>query len=45
MVPDHLESARKTLAEYVKNLLAASASPDDNPLAVYLPGVKVTTSK
>jgi predicted ATPase len=42
MVADHLESARKTLSEYVKNLLADSNGPEDNPVAVYLPGVKVT---
>ncbi|MBS1858311.1 MAG: hypothetical protein JST11_23270 [Acidobacteria bacterium] len=42
MVPDHLESARKTLAEYVKNMIAGSAGPEDNPVAAYLPGVHVT---
>jgi hypothetical protein len=41
MVADHLESARKTLSEYVKNLLAGSAGSDDNPVAVYLPSLKV----
>ena len=42
MVADHLESARKTLAEYVKNLLAGTVSSDDNPVAVYLPKLTVT---
>lgn len=42
MVPDHLESAKKTLAEYVKSLLDGNSSPEDNPVAVYLPDVKVT---
>jgi hypothetical protein len=45
MVPDHLDSARKTLAEYVKSLLAGTSGPDDNPVAVYLPTVKVTLPK
>lgn len=45
MVPDHLESAKRTLTEYVKNLLDGNSSPDDNPVAVYLPGVKVMISK
>jgi hypothetical protein len=40
-VADHLETARKTLAEYVSNLLAGSSSNDDNPVAVYLPNLKV----
>lgn len=42
MVADHLESARKTLGEYVKNLLTGNSGSDDNPVAVYLPNVKVT---
>lgn len=45
MVPDHLESAKKTLAEYVKSLLDGNSSPEDNPVAVYLPDVKVTLPK
>jgi hypothetical protein len=45
MVPDHLNSARKTLSEYVKNLLAGDARPEDNPVAVYLPGAKATFGK
>jgi hypothetical protein len=42
MVADHLESAKKTLTEYVGNLLAGSAANDDNPVAVYLPNLKVS---
>jgi hypothetical protein len=42
MVADHLESARKTLAEYVTNLLTGNGASDDNPVAVYLPNVRVT---
>ena len=42
MVADHLASARKTLSEYVKNLLDGSNASDDNPVAVYLPTIKVT---
>lgn len=45
MVADHLDSARKTLSEYVKNLLAGGAGADDNPVAIYLPGLKVTIPK
>jgi hypothetical protein len=45
MVPDHLESARRTLGEYVKSLLAGNSGPEDNPVAVYLPGVNVTLPK
>ena len=43
MVADYLESAKKTLSEYVKNLLAGAPGSDDNPVAVYLPHVKVST--
>jgi hypothetical protein len=42
MVPDYLESARKTLAEYVKSFLNDNSNQEDNPVAVYLPDVKVT---
>ena len=42
MVTDHLESARKTLVEFVKNLLTDASSSDDNPVAAYLPGLKVS---
>lgn len=42
MIADHLESARKTLTEYVKNLLSESNGPEDNPVSIYLPNVKVT---
>jgi hypothetical protein len=45
MVADHLDSARKTLSEYLKNLLAGTAGADDNPVAIYLPGLKVTIPK
>jgi hypothetical protein len=45
MVADHLDSARKTLAEYVKNLLTGTGGSDDNPVAVYLPGLKVIIPK
>lgn len=45
MVADHLDSARKTLGEYVKNLLAGSGGAEDNPVAIYLPGLKVTIPK
>lgn len=45
LVPDHLESAKRTLAEYVKNLLDGNSGPEDNPVAVYLPEVKVTIPK
>lgn len=42
MIADHLESARKTLTEYAKNLLSDSSGPEDNPVSIYLPSVKVT---
>jgi hypothetical protein len=45
MVPDHLDSAKKTLSEYVKNLLAGDSGSEDNPVAVYLPGIKATVPK
>jgi hypothetical protein len=45
MVADHLESARKTLAEYLKNLLSGTSSSEDNPVQVYLPGVKMNLPK
>lgn len=45
MVTDHLESARKTLSEYVKNLLTGTNLSEDNPVAVYLPGIVVTLPK
>jgi hypothetical protein len=45
MVTDHLESARKTLSEYVKNLLTGTTASEDNPVAVYLPGIAVTIPK
>jgi hypothetical protein len=40
-VTDHLESARKTLSEYVKNLIAGNSGSEDNPVAIYLPGIRV----
>ncbi|HLH39423.1 MAG TPA: hypothetical protein VKX39_09785, partial [Bryobacteraceae bacterium] len=42
MVTDHLESARKTLAEFVKNLLTDKSGSEDNPVAAYLPNLKVS---
>ena len=42
MVTDHLESARKTLSEYVRNLLTGTNPSEDNPVAVYLPGIVVS---
>ncbi len=42
MVTDHLESARKTLVEFVKNLLTDGSNSDDNPVAAYLPTFKVS---
>ncbi len=45
MVADHLASARKTLSEYVKNLMSGSSASEDNPVAVYLPGVNVKMTK
>ena len=45
LVADHLESARKTLAEYVNNLLTGSGGADDNPVAIYLPGLKIILPK
>jgi hypothetical protein len=40
MVKGHLELARRTLAEYVKNLLAGTSTSEDNPVPVYFPSVK-----
>lgn len=40
-VTDHLDSARKTLSEYVKNMLTGKSGSEDNPVAIYLPGIKV----
>jgi hypothetical protein len=42
MVTDHLESARKTLVEFVKNLLTDKSGSEDNPVAAYLPTLKVS---
>jgi hypothetical protein len=46
-VMDKFDSARKELAEHVKSILAdkGGKAPEDNPIAVYLPGVKVTLPK
>ena len=41
MIADHLESARKTLTEYVKNLLSGGDAPDDNPVSIYLPNITI----
>ena len=43
-VADRLESARRELTEHVKSLLATKqdAKAEDNPIAVYLPELKVT---
>lgn len=43
-IADRLESARKELREYVTNLLH-DAGVEVNPVAVYLPGLKVTIPK
>jgi len=45
MVTDQLQSARKTLSEYVKNLLNGTNPSEDNPVAIYLPGIIVTIPK
>jgi len=42
LIADNLESARKTLTEYVKSMLSDNSGSDDNPVSVYLPGVRVT---
>ena len=41
-VMDKFESARKELAEHVKSALGDKADrpPEDNPIAIYLPGTK-----
>lgn len=46
-VMDRMDSARRELAEYVKNAMASNHgdSADDNPVNVYLPGLKVTIPK
>ena len=43
-VMDRIESAKRELNDYVKSALEAKrdAPSDDNPVAVYLPGLKVT---
>lgn len=43
-ITDRLDSARKELKEYVTNLLQDSGS-EVNPVAVYLPGTKVSLPK
>jgi hypothetical protein len=43
-ITDRLDSARKELKEYVTNLLH-DAGAEINPVAVYLPGLKVTIPK
>jgi predicted ATPase len=45
MVTDHLESAKKMLEEYVRSLLDGNTSREDNPVAVYLPDLKVSLPK
>jgi hypothetical protein len=43
-VMDRAESARRELTEHAKHILAkkADGAPEDNPVAIYLPGIKVT---
>ncbi len=43
-IGDRLESARKELTEYVTNAFSETGI-EGNPVAVYLPGVKVTLPK
>jgi hypothetical protein len=46
-ITDRLESARRELQGYVKNLLAekSGTGAEDNPVAVYLPGIKISIPK
>ncbi len=45
-VADRLESARRELSEHVSNALAEKqGAAEDNPVAVYLPGARVTLPK
>lgn len=44
---DRIESAKKELSEYVKSIVSNTNLDisDDNPIRVYLPGIKVTIPK
>lgn len=44
---DRLESAKKELAQYISSIVSNTSSDvsDDNPIKVYLPGIKVTIPK
>lgn len=46
-VMDKFESARKELAEHVKSALSEErdAPPEDNPIAIYLPGTKTQVAR
>ena len=46
-IMDRFESARRELREHIKHLMAADPGKpsDDNPVEVYLPGLKVTVPK
>jgi hypothetical protein len=46
-IMDKFESARKELAEHVKNALneQRAGAPADNPIAIYLPGTKTQIGK
>jgi hypothetical protein len=43
-IMDRIDSAKRELSEHVKNALAATDGKpaDDNPIAIYLPTLKVT---
>jgi len=41
-VLDAFTSARKELKEHVESVLQGEVTPDDEPMAIYLPGLKVT---
>lgn len=44
-IMDRFESARRELKEHVESCLKGGSKPEDNPIGMFLPGLKVTVPK
>jgi hypothetical protein len=44
-IMDRFESARRELKEHVESCLNGGGKPEDNPIGMFLPGLKVSIPK